>query len=60
MSKLLNKDGSFGPRTLENFNKLGIKVPYLPGGEIDLKLLKERVDALTKKPGIFGRMMGKK
>jgi hypothetical protein len=60
MSKLLNKDGSFGQRTLDNFKKAGIKIPYLPNGEIDLRLLKERTDALVKKPGIFGRLMGKK
>ena len=60
MSKLLNKDGSFTQYTLDNIKKSGIKIPYLPNGEIDLKLLKERTDAALAKPGIFGRLMGKK
>jgi hypothetical protein len=57
---IVDKNKDLSNKTIAGLKTMGIDIPYLKSGGVDMKTLQQRLDEKIKKPGLFGRMMGKK
>ena len=57
---IVDKNKDLSNRTIAGLKTMGIDIPYLKSGGVDMKTLQQRLDANIKNPGMFVKMMGKK